>query len=63
MSTETGYIVTYECEHCWHVWYDTWSCACDSDCPQCGRTVQAKDWELDGTRTQEELDAYNGATS
>lgn len=66
MSTrdETGYIVKYQCPHCRERWELQWSCACDDECPRCGAVVQASDYDLDGTRTQEELDAYNrrGAT-
>jgi hypothetical protein len=60
MSVETGYIVRYECSHCEINWFEIWSCAYDDECPGCGRSVQASDYELDGTRTQEELDTYNG---
>jgi len=28
----------YQCV-CGHEWTDRWSCACDDDCPICGRTI------------------------
>ena len=26
-------------------WEDIWSCACDSECPECGADIQPYDWE------------------
>lgn len=60
MSTETGYYVTYKCPACDHVWTEQWSCACSSECPHCGlQDIEALDFELDGTKTQEHLDKEN----
>ena len=59
MISESGYLVSYECD-CGACWQTQWSCACDDECPDCGVDVEALDYELDGTRTQEELDACNG---
>lgn len=37
--------ITYECT-CGHEWTEIWSCACDSECPECGtRHIQARDYE------------------
>lgn len=33
---EVLYINQYECPQCGYEWEDTWSCACDDDCPKCG---------------------------
>lgn len=33
-STETEYVNKYR--HCGEEWEDTWSCACNSECPVCG---------------------------
>lgn len=59
---ETGYYVRYVCPACDCEWQDQWSCACDDECPNCGTTCEADDYWLDGTKTQAELDAYNGVT-
>jgi hypothetical protein len=59
MTMETGYLVHYCCAACGHEWEATWSCACDDECGECGAVTQAADYELDGTRTQQELDAHN----
>jgi hypothetical protein len=29
----------YECEACDIGWEDTWCCACDDDCPECGTPI------------------------
>lgn len=58
-KAETGYIVKYRCARCRTAWTQVWSCACDDECPGCGRSIQASSWKLDGTKSQEELDAYN----
>lgn len=57
----TGYDVQYHCYSCSHEWTSQWSCACDDDCPKCGTTNSATHYELDGTATQEALDAFNAA--
>jgi transcription initiation factor IIE alpha subunit len=62
MSKETGYIVHYDCSDCDVSWTQQWSCACDDECPSCGTSIEASDYELDGTRSQEELDAYNSTS-
>lgn len=57
----TGYLVQYECPECGESWESHWSCACNDECPSCGLSdIEAKSYELDGTHTQEELDAFNG---
>lgn len=28
--------IEYRCPHCDHEWQEQWSCACDSQCPNCG---------------------------
>ena len=28
--------IQYKCPKCGHTWQETYSCACDSTCPQCG---------------------------
>lgn len=64
---ETGYIVHYEHTDCpvqpGITWDGQWSCMCDDQCPACGADIQASGGELDGTKTQAELDAYNGVTT
>lgn len=38
--------VDYHCQHCEHDWQEEWSCACDSECPNCGAgDIGASDWE------------------
>jgi hypothetical protein len=27
----------YKCDECGKPWQDVWSCACDDDCPNCGK--------------------------
>ena len=58
----TGYRVSYRCCCCGAEWQSQWSCACDDECSECGATNEAHDYELDGTCTEAELDAYNGAS-
>ena len=37
--------IDYHCPACEHDWQEEWSCACDSECPQCGaRDIEASDW-------------------
>lgn len=57
----TGYIVSYRCS-CGTRWTQQWSCACDDECPSCGRDIEASDYKLDGTATSRALDAYNMPT-
>lgn len=65
-KSETGYINHYEHEDCpvqpGVSWQDQWSCMCNDRCPACNAEIEPHHSELDGTRTQEELDAYNGVT-
>ena len=38
--------ITYECPDCGHEWRELWSCACDSECPECGASnITATTWE------------------
>lgn len=37
--------VHYHCPACDVSWSSSWSCACDDDCPDCGRSIEAKDWD------------------
>lgn len=37
-------LISYECL-CGAEWSDEWSSACDGECPECGRTIEAKSWE------------------
>ena len=30
----------YHCVECNTSWTDEWSCACDDDCPVCGRDIE-----------------------
>ncbi len=39
------YHIFYECD-CGNTWEDEWSCACDDECPECGRDVEASDWNV-----------------
>lgn len=31
--------------HCGEDWEDTWSSAVDSECPVCGKDIEAYEWE------------------
>jgi len=33
---EPLFLNRYRCPMCDHEWDDTWSCACDDECPECG---------------------------
>jgi hypothetical protein len=57
-SLTSGLNVRYECS-CGHSWSETWSTACDEECDSCGSTVEAAEFELDGTIHEDLLDAYN----
>lgn len=38
--------IDYRCPNCGHEWTEQWSCACDSECPECGTTdITALIWE------------------
>ena len=37
--------IEYRCPDCGHDWQEQWSCACDSECPECGDTdIAALSW-------------------
>lgn len=64
---ETGYCNYYEHNDCpvqpGVKWNGQWSCMCSDECPACGaKDIEPVRSELDGTRTQAELDAYNRTT-
>jgi hypothetical protein len=41
----TWYQIDYRCADCGHEWQEEWSCACDSECPECGAgDNEARDW-------------------
>lgn len=42
---EPRYLIRYRCTNCGHKWEDIWSCACDDECPECGTTMEALDYE------------------
>ncbi len=42
-TEEARFIIYYR--HCGVEWEDIWSCACDSECPECGADIQPYDWE------------------
>jgi hypothetical protein len=47
MTTQTmkpWFVIYYECP-CGCTWQDEWDCACDDDCPECGTTCQAADFD------------------
>jgi hypothetical protein len=35
----------YHCDDCDASWSDEWSCACDDDCPRCGKAFSPHDSE------------------
>jgi hypothetical protein len=37
--------IEYAHDACDSSWTDTHSCACDSECPSCGRDIQASNWK------------------
>jgi len=43
-SRPTWLRIAYECD-CGEEWQDEWSCACDSECPACGMTCEALDYD------------------
>lgn len=49
MSHQPMFEIDYRCPSCGHEWREEWSCACDSECPECAQNdVEARDWrELD----------------
>lgn len=37
--------IEYRCPDCDHEWQEQWSCACDSECPNCGlKNITALSW-------------------
>jgi hypothetical protein len=38
-ASKSGLINIYGCEACDIGWEDTWCCACDNDCLDCGTTM------------------------
>jgi hypothetical protein len=46
----TQYLIQYRHDDCevkpGVEWYDTWSCACNGECPACGvKDIEPIDWE------------------
>lgn len=38
--------IEYRCPNCGHEWTEQWSCACDSECANCGTPdITASEWE------------------
>jgi len=38
--------IEYRCPECDHEWQEQWSCACDSQCPNCGvKNISALSWD------------------
>lgn len=38
--------IEYRCPNCGHEWQEQWSCACDSQCPECGlQNIEALSWD------------------
>ena len=31
-------------QHCASEWFDLWDSACDSECPECGQSIEAMEW-------------------
>ncbi len=39
-------LIKYKCPQCGYTWCGVWSCACDSECDNCGaKNIQALEWE------------------
>lgn len=38
------YLVSYRCDACDEQWVQQWSCACDDECPSCGKDIEALSW-------------------
>lgn len=47
MGIEPTYTNRYRCDACKVEWEDTWSCACDDECPECGADISPYDSECD----------------
>ncbi len=46
MKEETGFTNYYR--HCGVEWQDTWSCACNDECPKCGGEIEPYEWDEQG---------------
>lgn len=51
MSTQF-FKVEYYCPDCDIEWSDTWDCACDDECPSCGKVYTALNYEEATTADQ-----------
>jgi predicted Zn-ribbon and HTH transcriptional regulator len=46
LEEETLYRIQYICPNCGHEWEEEYSCACDSECPNCEcQNIQASSYE------------------
>jgi hypothetical protein len=36
-ETERWFVNRYHCSECNESWSDEWDCACDDECPECGK--------------------------
>lgn len=46
VEQEQELLIEYHCTKCSHDWQEQWSCACDSECPNCGQSdIEASDWK------------------
>jgi hypothetical protein len=43
---QPAYCNAYHCQHCNVSWEDHWSCACDDECPECGKAITPEDSEI-----------------
>lgn len=51
------FLIRYLCPACQHQWHEVWSCACDSECPECGcGDIQTSDYEVIASDTEESND-------
>lgn len=46
------YLSSYECPNCGHEWQETWECACNDQCPECG-TKDIEPYEYDEVKENE----------
>jgi hypothetical protein len=37
------FVNSYHCEPCGESWDDEWSCACDDECPACGKAYSPEE--------------------
>lgn len=44
LGLEVRYLSFYRCDDCDQDWEEEWSCACDSECPECGRDFSPFDY-------------------